>query len=237
MRTGRDPEVDVLSPVGADEQIAIDTAPRIARGDGRGLERRRAYGTLDRRRRHDRAGRGRGEHGGQHDDPARGHGVLQIQVGYVSGWIDRGAHHRRRGFDAHMARETPPMRYQESTWPPRGGGPERGRVAALFDGPYIIGFRPLGTLAHLEFHALAFLKRPKALGLNGALMDKDICPTVILLDESKALRVIEPLYFSSRHLTQPLNRARVAVNVTTSRTVRYCGEHHNRGGAKKTMDL
>src|SRR5262249_43337853 len=58
--------------------------------------------------------------------------------------------------------------------------------------------KALGAPIHVELHLLTLGERAEAVRLNGALMAENVFPH-LLLDESKTLRVVEPLHCSSSH--------------------------------------
>ena len=64
------------------------------------------------------------------------------------------------------------------------------------------GLQSLGTLHNVEGDALAFLERLETLRLDRGKMYEYIF-AVLLLQETKPLAVIEPLYGTSWHVTYP----------------------------------
>jgi hypothetical protein len=78
-------------------------------------------------------------------------------------------------------------------------------LAMLFrisHGPELFG-RELAGLAiahHFERHGLVFLQTPEARTLDGTDVYKDVASAVIGCNEAIALRRIEPLHFTSRHV-------------------------------------
>jgi hypothetical protein len=65
--------------------------------------------------------------------------------------------------------------------------------------PYIRCLEPLGTLDDIECNFFTLSQRLESLRRNGREMYEDIL-AIILLDESKAFRVIEPLHATFSHL-------------------------------------
>jgi len=63
------------------------------------------------------------------------------------------------------------------------------------EGCYVLRLKALRTLLDFKFHCLTFIQRLVALGLNGGKMYEYIFAG-LALDESKALRSIEPLHCS-----------------------------------------
>src|SRR4029079_15566914 len=60
--------------------------------------------------------------------------------------------------------------------------------------------RALGPLRHVERDLLAILQRFEAGSLDRAVMGEEILAAVIRRDESKALRVVEPLNGTCSHV-------------------------------------
>ena len=69
---------------------------------------------------------------------------------------------------------------------------------ALLDFFDIGGLEPLGPSDYIERYGLAFCKGFEALTLNGGEMHEYIF-TVVLLDETETLGVVEPLHFALCH--------------------------------------
>ena len=68
----------------------------------------------------------------------------------------------------------------------------------LLDFSDIGGLEPFGACDHIECYGFTFGKRLEAFALNGGEMYEYIF-TVVLLDETKTLGVVEPFYFSLCH--------------------------------------
>src|SRR3954468_21928249 len=58
--------------------------------------------------------------------------------------------------------------------------------------------KALGPLDGFELHLVAFAQGPKTLGGDGGVVDEQVRPT-LLRDETKTLRVIEPLHSTRLH--------------------------------------
>ena len=63
----------------------------------------------------------------------------------------------------------------------------------------------LRTLLDVELHRLAFGQRAEAVRLDGAVVAENVVAAVILLDETKALRLVEPLHSSRCHVAHSLS--------------------------------
>ncbi len=63
----------------------------------------------------------------------------------------------------------------------------------------LVGLRTFRTLANHVLDHLVLGERAKALLLDGSMVDKNILSTIIRRDETKTLRVVEPLYLAACH--------------------------------------
>jgi hypothetical protein len=61
------------------------------------------------------------------------------------------------------------------------------------------GLRPFLALLDLILNALVFLQRSKSLGFDAAVVREDVATTIVGLDETEALGLIEPLYNACGH--------------------------------------
>jgi len=68
----------------------------------------------------------------------------------------------------------------------------------LADLRYVLGRGALLTLHDLELDALAFGESLEARSANRRVMNEAILRSILRRDESKALRVVEPLYSTGR---------------------------------------
>ena len=68
-------------------------------------------------------------------------------------------------------------------------------ILELYD---VVSGRALGTVDDLELNPRALFQGPEAFGLDGRMMDENI-RSVILLDEAKALGIVEPLHRTFFH--------------------------------------
>jgi hypothetical protein len=75
-------------------------------------------------------------------------------------------------------------------------------------------------LNDVEFNPFPFRKGLEALTLDGGVMDKDIA-AIILRDEPEALRIVEPLYRSLRHLLELLLSRIEATTVTSKKPLSH----------------
>src|SRR5262249_13187519 len=73
------------------------------------------------------------------------------------------------------------------------------RFARLRDGADVRRLQALRALHHFELHPLAFDQRAEAFRLDGSVVAEDVLATAVLRDEAEALRIIEPLHFTSSH--------------------------------------
>jgi hypothetical protein len=71
-----------------------------------------------------------------------------------------------------------------------------GSVSELY---YIIRFRTLGAINYLKAHGVSLGQGLEALAADGGKMDENVI-TIFLLNEPKALSVVEPLYGTLCHL-------------------------------------
>jgi hypothetical protein len=89
-------------------------------------------------------------------------------------------------------------------------------VAPSGDDAHVLGLETLRASLHLELDGLTLLQAAETLNLNGGLVAEHIFAPVILLDEAKALRVIEPLDStlchrpSAFHVPSDMSTARAA---------------------------
>jgi hypothetical protein len=72
----------------------------------------------------------------------------------------------------------------------------------LLQGFHFVCCRAFLALLNVKTHSLTFMQRLETLGLNGAVMNKHIT-TVIFFDETEALLLIKPLYFTFWHRLNP----------------------------------
>ena len=72
------------------------------------------------------------------------------------------------------------------------------------DGADVGRLQALGPLGHVELHLLALRQGTEALGGDRGVVAEDVVTPVVLGDESKALRVVEPLHGSLCHLSRVL---------------------------------
>jgi hypothetical protein len=84
--------------------------------------------------------------------------------------------------------------------PARAVATEQGAGSTLIFGWFLefldaLSLQAFGTLGDGELHRLAFRERPVSFCLYGGVMDEDII-SGSALDESIALRVIEPLHYT-----------------------------------------
>ena len=85
----------------------------------------------------------------------------------------------------------------------KGSGPNRSlslRILPFLQRPNVLGLQTLGTLRHLEFHALTFLQAAETAGLDGGEVNEYIL-TALAADESVTLGVVKPLYCSLFHIS------------------------------------
>src|SRR5687768_8503143 len=68
----------------------------------------------------------------------------------------------------------------------------------------VLGGRTLLALHDVELDALAFGEGLEATALDGRVVDEAVLLAVLGRDETKALRVIEPLHFAGRTHSVPL---------------------------------
>jgi hypothetical protein len=88
----------------------------------------------------------------------------------------------------------------EKSSPGTGGAFHCGNMnQALLDFSNIRRSGALGPGDHFEAYPITLGQRFETLGLDGGMMHKYVLATV-LLDKAKTLRIIEPLYFSFKHL-------------------------------------
>jgi len=64
------------------------------------------------------------------------------------------------------------------------------------------GLKPLSGFNHVELDTLVLLKRPESISINGAVVHEYVTFT-FSFDESVALVLIEPLYFTVWHYKVP----------------------------------
>lgn len=69
----------------------------------------------------------------------------------------------------------------------------------------IRGLLALRTLLHLEAHSLIFLQRFEAAALNLRKMREQVFSAPVRRDESKTLRIVEPLHCTCLHHLVPRN--------------------------------
>ena len=62
------------------------------------------------------------------------------------------------------------------------------------------GLQTLGALGHLELHLLALGEGAVSLSLDGGVVAEHVLAPAVLRDEAKALRIVEPLHRTTRHL-------------------------------------
>jgi len=74
-------------------------------------------------------------------------------------------------------------------------------TGALADRSNVRGLQALRTLDGVELHFLPFRQGAVALPLNCSVMTENVVTSVILGDETEALRIIEPLHCASCHLS------------------------------------
>src|SRR3954471_5915842 len=65
---------------------------------------------------------------------------------------------------------------------------------------YVLRLETLRPLRHVEGHLLAFGQCAEPFGGDRRVMAEDVLATVVLSDEAKALRIVDPLHSASRHL-------------------------------------
>jgi len=66
------------------------------------------------------------------------------------------------------------------------------------NGRHVLCLPALGSFDDVELHGLSFLETPEAVCLNSREMDENVF-AILAADETKALRVIEPLNDSLFH--------------------------------------
>ena len=71
---------------------------------------------------------------------------------------------------------------------------------AISAGAHVRCLRALRAAPGLEFDFLTFLEGPKTIRLNVSVMHEEIFATIVGLDESKALFLVEPLHGTIYHL-------------------------------------
>src|SRR5260370_5361876 len=72
----------------------------------------------------------------------------------------------------------------------------------LSDRADVRSLQALGPLVHFELHLLPLGERAKAFRHDGGVMAEYVRTTVVLHDESEALRVVEPLHGTSDHFSR-----------------------------------
>src|SRR5258708_4614661 len=82
----------------------------------------------------------------------------------------------------------------------------------LLDDADVGRLEALRAAADVELHDLPLLEGAETFGLDGALVTEDVFAAV-LLDESKALRIVEPLHCSSSHVPVSFLRDRALPNI------------------------
>src|SRR6266478_761092 len=83
---------------------------------------------------------------------------------------------------------------------PRGPGPSRFRRRAPgLDWLHVLCLEPFGPLGHVEADLLAFRERAKTFRVDGRMVAKDVLAAIVLRDEPKALRIVEPLHCTGCH--------------------------------------
>jgi hypothetical protein len=65
--------------------------------------------------------------------------------------------------------------------------------SSVVDFRHVLGEQTLGTFAKIELHQLSFLQRSESIASNLRVVDENV-RLVVLLDEAKALRIVEPLH-------------------------------------------
>src|SRR5712671_5645713 len=75
--------------------------------------------------------------------------------------------------------------------------------------------RTLVALLQLELHLLTLGEAAEALRLDRGVVDEDVLPAAVRSDETKALRVIEPLHCTGRH-------SRKLLSCTSGKSPRAC---------------
>src|SRR5882762_7699741 len=73
------------------------------------------------------------------------------------------------------------------------------RRAPGLDWLHILCLEPFGPLGHVEADLLAFRERAKTFRVDGRVVAKDILAAIVLRDEPKALRIVEPLHCTGCH--------------------------------------
>src|SRR5579859_5575521 len=63
----------------------------------------------------------------------------------------------------------------------------------------VLRLQALGALGNFEADLLALGEGAEPLGLDGRVVAEDVLATIVLRDETKTLRVIEPLHGAGRH--------------------------------------
>src|SRR5258705_5172374 len=97
--------------------------------------------------------------------------------------------------------------YIKLQYPPnatgRGSSPRARRSSACAGSGLtdVLRLQTLGTLRHIEFHAVALGQAAEALGLDRREVDEHVW-TRLLRDKAKALRVVEPLHLTLCHTVQ-----------------------------------
>src|SRR4051794_6904328 len=64
----------------------------------------------------------------------------------------------------------------------------------------VLRLEPLGALLAIELHPLAFREAAIAVRLDSRVVAKHVRASIVLSDETKALRVVEPLHRTTCHV-------------------------------------
>jgi hypothetical protein len=80
------------------------------------------------------------------------------------------------------------------------GNSSAGTQRASADGAHVRGLETLRALRHIELDLLSFRERPEAISLDRGVVTENVLTPVVLGDETKTLRVVEPLHGTFSHL-------------------------------------
>src|SRR3954471_6299971 len=83
---------------------------------------------------------------------------------------------------------------------PIGPGPSHITRRPRLHRLHVLRLQALRALGHVEGHLLTLGQGTETFPDNGGVVAEDICAAVVLRDEAKALRIVEPLHGTSRHL-------------------------------------
>src|SRR5687768_7042442 len=92
---------------------------------------------------------------------------------------------------------TPP---KKKVRPPREDRTFREPEPLGSDRPNVLCLEALRPLGHFELHLLTLGQRAEAVRRDGAVVAENVLTAIVLRDEPKALRIVEPLHCSSSHV-------------------------------------